>query len=425
MDAEKDYLNSAEATTLLGVKKQTLYAYVSRGLVRSFPGQGTRARVYAREDLERAHLRALSQSGQEAVAASALDLGHPIFPTSITEITSRGARYRGHLAVDLVDRGIGFEQVAELLWTGRLPERRQEWRARSGASYVNSCLAHIATKDARSNLIEVLSLVTMQLAVGNGRRRISAGGESERASGSDPCLGEARGLIQSLIGCFGYLSETGRYEVASGRRSVAESLLVAMGRPISTEDLKLLDAILVLLADHELSPGTFAARIAASGGTDVYSCIGVAISASSGTVVARRYEWLDEFMRATRSTSAVIQKADRAALSGAKFAGFDHPLYPGGDPRAQALLDILRSRSKRPQQVNQVLALIEHMRREHGKLPRQELAVVLACKCMGLPSGAPTALFVLARTSGWVAHILEQRLSGTLIRPRARYTPPG
>ena len=396
------------------MKMQTLYAYVSRGMVRSFPGKGSRTRLYAREDVERIHLRSKAQSGQEAMAASAMNLGHPIVPTSITEITSQGPCYRGHSAIELAQKGATFEQAAELLWTGLWHDTDLLWSAPLITSRDKALLRSIPVEDARHQIIEILSMVTLQLAIGRGSLK-------DRLRSGRP-LDAARGVIHGLIGCFGFLSSKGCYIEAKSNCRAAQSLLTAMGRPENAEDSRLLNAILVLLADHELSPGTFAARIAASAGTPIHSCIAAAIAASSGTEIAHRYEWLDEFQRTIRSASALTVKADQVLSFGQRLAGFDHPLYPAGDPRATVLMDFVRKRPNLPQTVKQALALVDHLRDEHGIHPRHELAVVLACRSMELPTGAPTALFVLARTAGWVAHILEQRLSNTMIRPRAKYS---
>ena len=99
----KGYLSAREAAELLNIRKETLYAYVSRGMVRSVSDSGpSRARLYLRDDLERLRVKAGARGGHEAAAATAMNLGAPIVPTSITEITPQGPRYRGHLATDLV-----------------------------------------------------------------------------------------------------------------------------------------------------------------------------------------------------------------------------------------------------------------------------------------------------------------------------------
>ncbi|MDB5846906.1 MAG: citrate synthase [Rhodoferax sp.] len=112
------YASAAEAMRLLNVRQQTLYAYVSRGLIRSIPQKGLKDRLYLRDDITRVGMRSAARAGHGPVAASAMNWGEPIFPTSITEITPQGPRYRGRLAADLVRGGVAFEAVAELLWTG-------------------------------------------------------------------------------------------------------------------------------------------------------------------------------------------------------------------------------------------------------------------------------------------------------------------
>jgi len=117
------YLSAAEAASFLGVKLATLYAYASRGLVQSVPGPGpSRERHYSRADLARLKARHDARAGHAAVAAGALDWGEPVLESSITRIGVEGPVYRGHAAVALASASLRFEQVAELLWTGTLPE---------------------------------------------------------------------------------------------------------------------------------------------------------------------------------------------------------------------------------------------------------------------------------------------------------------
>ena len=120
------WLSGSEAAAFLGVKRETLYAYASRGLVLSEPGTHGRGRRYRREDLERLKARSDARAGHGAVAAGALRWGEPVLASALTSIDEGGPRYRGHRAVDLAARA-SFEAVAELLWTGTLPDRRPDW----------------------------------------------------------------------------------------------------------------------------------------------------------------------------------------------------------------------------------------------------------------------------------------------------------
>src|SRR5262245_45269308 len=114
-------LSSQEAADYLGVKVQTLYAYASRGLVKGLPGPRGGGRRYRREDLEPLRTRGAGP------AAKALRFGDPVLDTRITRMTPQGPEYRGHQAIGLVQRGVPFDAVAELLWGGALSSGAVRW----------------------------------------------------------------------------------------------------------------------------------------------------------------------------------------------------------------------------------------------------------------------------------------------------------
>src|SRR3954470_5271269 len=122
-DRNMSWMTSREASARLGVKLATLYAYASRGLISSLPGTHKRARLYARDDVERLRTRHAARSGHGPVAASALRFGEPVLETRISDVGPAGPRYRGQPALDLCRAEVSFERVAELLWTGSLPDQ--------------------------------------------------------------------------------------------------------------------------------------------------------------------------------------------------------------------------------------------------------------------------------------------------------------
>src|SRR5688572_23134718 len=136
----------------LGIQVRTLYAYVSRGQVRSVPGDQGRPRLYALDDLERLRVRRDARAGHGAVAAGALRWGEPVLDSAITAITPHGPAYRGRLAMDLV--GTPFENVAELLWSGYLPDTPIAW-PRAAISIAQ--LSRLVPGDARP--LDVMPLV--------------------------------------------------------------------------------------------------------------------------------------------------------------------------------------------------------------------------------------------------------------------------
>lgn len=412
MTQAKDFLSSSEAAQWLNVRRQTLYAYVSRGLVRSVQSPSSRERLYAREDLERLHQRAMVRDGQAAVAASALNLGHPIVVTSITEITPRGPSYRGRLAVDLAAQDAGFEQVAELLWSGMWHDQALVWPSAEHKPGLNTVLQPLTPTMAREQMAEVFALAVMQMGMGRGTV------QSRLVQGRP--LDAARELILALTGCLGFLCKGGSYIPPEPSSTVVCAVLRALGQSANPNNQRLLNAMLVLLADHELSPGTFAARIAASSGSALHACLAAALAANSGVEVTRRYDRVAQFLSDADRHPQTLSDISRRVGSGHSVPGFEHPLYPSGDPRAAWLLDQLKQR-RLPLAAEKSLALIEKIGTRHTLHPRHELAVLVSCQAMRFPPGAAGGLFMLARLAGWVAHVLEQRLSPTLIRPRAKF----
>lgn len=408
----KDFLNAAEAAELLHIRRQTLYAYVSRGLVRSVRAGGARERLYARADLDRLLQRAQVQGGQAAVAASALNLGHPMVPTSLTEITPKGPSYRGRLALELAEQGASFEHTAELLWSGLWHEEPVVWRAPELPPALGTLLGQLTPAMAQEQMAEVLAMAVLQLGLGRGSA-------AARLMHGHP-LEAARELVLTLAGCLGVLGQAGRFVRPAPGASVAMAALQALGRPGSADDVALLNAMLVLLADHELSPGTFAARIAASSASPLHACLAAALAASAGTEVTRRYQRIEMLLAGEGGLSAHSHLAQRVA-AGQAVPGFEHPLYPQGDPRAAWLLARLRGRPQLPLAAAQALAWVDEVGLRHALHPRHELAVIATCHALRCPPGSAAALFLLARLAGWVAHVLEQRLSPQLIRPRAKF----
>jgi len=125
--AGDDYVSSRDALRILDVKPQTLYSYVSRGLIRRRVKPGHRTSYYNREDINRLKSRSVARSGHGPAAASAMYWGEPVLETAITEITPDGPRYRERLAMDLARDNRSFESVAEYLWTGTWPSSDNTW----------------------------------------------------------------------------------------------------------------------------------------------------------------------------------------------------------------------------------------------------------------------------------------------------------
>lgn len=409
----KDYADAAEAMGILKVRQQTLYAYVSRGWIRSIRQSGRKDRLYLRDDLERMAARSLARSGHGAVAASAMNWGEPIIPTSITEITQEGPRYRGRLAVDLARMRTGFEAVAELLWTGLWHEDQPSWKVEKASPELKRLTDALPALRASDQILEVFALVTLHLGIARGT-------VAERIRGGRT-LDAARQIIQTLVGCCGLVSPQGRFVPMRDGQTVVEGLMQALSVPNTAENNEAMESMLTLLADHELSPGALTARVSASSGGTLHSCVASAICASSGVEIGRLYTRVGDFLDGKSTKAALLQRAIQAQERGVMVPGFVHPLYPRGDPRGVYLLDVAKKRADQSRPLTAAVAFAQEMQERFGLMPRHEFAIVALCRTLGLTKHAPGALFVLARTAGWVAHIQEQRLSGSLLRPRAKF----
>jgi citrate synthase len=402
------YLPAADVLRMLDIRAQSLYAYVSRGWIRSIAQPGRKDRLYFADDVEKMRSRSSARAGHGVVAAAAMQWGEPIVPTTITRITEDGPHYRGYSAVQLAGAGTSFEAVAELLWSGRIDDSAVRWPLiprRAGGP-----LAGATATPASGQLLDIFSLFTLQLGMAPARLGARAGP-----------FAAARELIQTLSGCFGYLSAQGQFCPMRPGETVAANLLRAMAVEDNPENRAAMDAILVLLADHELSPGAFAARVAASSGASLHNCIASALCTISGTHVGQLYDGVAGFLGHATSAAVLMKRARGYHERGNMVPGFGHPLYRNGDPRARCLIEAARRRKLQSRQLQAIYQFIDRAEATLGIFPRQELGVVALLLAMGAPAASASALFALARVAGFVAHVEEQRQSGTLLRPRAKF----
>jgi citrate synthase len=398
------YVTSREAIALLDVKLQTLYAYVSRGLVHSVPvNDGSKERLYLRADIEKLRLRAEARSGHGAVAADAMHYGQPVITSEITELTAEGPKYRGYLATDLAER-MPFENVARLLWTGRLDIAV----AATPQPHPLPANIDVLCRDiyARYGDNSILRLFATY---------VFACGMDEPDTGHH--LAALRMMV-GLTGFFGYLGPRKQYRIPAAGESIAQAVLHACGLDCDEAQVRALNAVLVILADYELASATFVARVAASSAADVNACIVAAIESSSG--------WVVEHRRVERLLDGVTSAAElKAALepfreSGDLPPGFQPNLYAAHDPRTASLLDLARG-GRHAHIAESVTAFLDGEAERLGLHAKAMLGLEVFARAMNLPRGAVPGVFLVARTAGWVAHILEQYTSDTPLRPRAKF----
>jgi citrate synthase len=400
---EEGMLTASEAAARLGVRKETLYAYVSRGLLRRYGGARSRGSRYARADIERLATRRDARAGHAAVAAGALRWGEPVLDTELSLVDARGPAYRGKYAVDLVREGASFESVAEWLWRGVWdPDARWAGEPAARARVPPSAPAGAGVTD---------SLMATTLAFAPGERPSPPPSE-------EIALVDARRLVRALAAALDPSAARGAYRVAEG---VAASVHVAPTRA----NVSTIDAALVLLADHELNASSFAARVAASTGAMLRDCVLAALATASGPRHGTASRRVIAIAAEIRSPRRARRELERRVARGDDLPGFGHPLYPGGDPRAGALLGLAARLASPSSGYLVVRAMASAVRAMGGPPPNVDLGLAALALALRAPDAGPL-LFLVSRSAGWIAHALEQRRAGFLLRPRARYVgrPP-
>lgn len=376
----RGWITAREAIRALGVKPATLYSYASRGMVRTLHGGG-RTKLYSADDVARLCARRDAARGHAAAAAGALRWGPPVLDSAITEIRLDGPYYRGRNAIALAQRETRFDEVAWWLWTG-LPGTLP--KAAPDAAELAQLARHVeAGMPPWLRLAAALPwLVRVEGPPG--------GPADERRAGA--------WLLRTLVGALS-LPDVERAASAAAAPTLAAGLALAIGAVDGAT--RWINRALVLCADHELNASAFTARVAASADASLHAAVGAALYTLSG----------DRHGGGTRHAEAFV-----AGQVSTVDAGFGHPLYPQGDPRAPPLLEALPA----DHPVHRSLTRAE----ARGRRPNVDLGLAAVAQRAGAPGGTAAALFAIGRCAGWIAHILEQRTRSDLLRPRARYIGP-
>jgi len=376
-----DWVDSSSACKILGVRRQTLYAYVSRKMVRTCADAAdARRSLYSRADVEALARRSSRPRARAYVAAGAIRWGDPVLATSVSGVRD-GELYFGAMNACDCAASMSLEDIAAHHY------RAAQFLAPSiespippGDTPLNRALHYLAEESDASEPV-----------MGRDRQAHALDGMRLLTGFVDALLGERRN------------------GPAHARLKAAWGL--------NDRSAEAVRRALVLLSDHELNPSTFAVRVCASTGASLPASLLAGLATLSGPLHGGVCRRASEAIRAASTSEAALEAflADAGETSAYGY-GFGHPLYPEGDPRAACLLEDLDP-------FEPSLLAMESVAKRVGQRPNIDAALAVLVEVHRWPEDAAFLIFAIGRMTGWIAHAIEQAENGSIIRPRARYLP--
>ncbi len=412
-------MTASEAARRLGVKVETLYAYVSRGVLERETAADGRSSLFDSRAIE-----SLARRGRPRQSSRDSSI-NMLIETRTTSLSMQGVRYRGHLSNELA-RTHTFEDVAELLWLGAVGSSRQPWSGDVIPALTMSRHTPIATPDA-------MRIIATWIAASPGvdASQDAVGGPNMTTVDPTEVARCGRYLVATVVDSLPVLGDgrTPRLVLPCGsdpiRGTIAGRLWTRLSpRRPAPGMLAVLNAALVLLADHELATSTLAVRVAASTRADPYAVVNAGLAVVSGPLHGGASLQARRLIEDALSDGAG-RAVERARQRHRRVPGFGHSVYAGADPRAVVLFDLLR----RVAGINRTLLVIddviEIVGQRFDRAPNIDIALAAMTHVCGMPEDAGEAVMATARIAGWLAHAIEEYGETPLrFRPRASYIGP-
>ncbi|MFI7064738.1 citrate/2-methylcitrate synthase [Kribbella sp. NPDC050124] len=370
--SDENYLTTAEVARRLKVKPETIYAYVSRGLLTSVRARGRRGSLFAAADVERLASKSVEHSGVVEQ-----------IETELTLLKDDELYYCGHSVRELATSQ-SAESVAHLLWTGELTDRQPFPVSRDSVLLARSAM----------NVLPDSARLTDRLRVA-----VAALGAA------DPMRFDLtpRSVILAAENLMGVLTAALPGPVVAERslgRRLWPKLAQRTPHPEAREAVgpEVLEAALILLADHGLAVSTVAARVAASARANLYAVVSAGLGALDGQYHGAAPTLAFEFLE--KAQRDPLQALSDQLRSGEPVPGFGHRIYQNRDPRAEVLLTLLGD--------HPIVETIQVLSARLTAFPNSDLAIAAMMHAFEFRADAGDAVFALARIVGWTAHALEE-----------------
>ncbi len=398
------YLTAQEAATALDISLSTLYAYVSRGLIRSEATGKTRTRRYRLEDVNTLKNRKEQHQNPSRVAEHALRWGEPVLESAISLIADGQFYYRGQEALTLASTRT-VEEIAWLIWTGELSHSPQAAQPPQGA--VNPDMS-CSWRTVRQHIAHLPPFEAIQVLLP------LAAVEDWTAYDLRPATVTQTGLrILRLMAAIavGQLPST---------QPIADVLQQGW-TPEIPQAAAAMNTATIICADHELNVSSFTARCVASAAATPYAAVIAGLAALQGTKhgghTARSEALFSEVGTPEHARTILSQRLRR----GENIPGFGQRIYPDGDPRCQPLLDLASDMCPDAPAVILSQAIAQAAYDLIGERPNIDYGLVTLALALNLPPSGALTLFAIGRTIGWIGQAIEAYREDRLIRPRARY----